>query len=376
VANSGRGTTTPELGRDAEPGFSIPRTRVEVPAPETASAGIPAQRRRVAARRAVGPPRHLGARHYLTLVLRYKVLILAVGTGTMLCTALRLLLQPPGYMASATILPSAGQGNVGVLGLIASFTGGAPLGGMSEESSSFLFPSMLQSRSVGIEVLQAKYRFQADGRDVERTLEEHLKAENTDRALKILHQIVAIDVHKETGMITVAATTLHPELSAQIVNRFVDSLERLSLEMRRSSATLNSTFIQERLDQSLRELREAEQRLTVFRERNLRMSSPDLELERMRLERDVEIKSQVYLTLSNQAEIARIEEAKDLPVVRVLDRASVPVMPVPVPRLSSLLLGAIAGALLAIAAVAGAEVAHFLRRELHFCRQALARGGE
>lgn len=317
-----------------------------------------------------------GLRHYLRLGLRYRRLILITLCSITVLTVAHLLLRPRVYMAKAAILPSGGQSQGGFLGLIASFTGAPPAGVLSEEVSSILFPSIFESRTVGLEVLESKYRFPKDGQVIECTLSEFLAAESMDKAMKILHRMAAFDVNKETGTMTVAVTTLYPELSAQIANRFVDSIERVCLKLRRTAALENRTFVQERLDKSLEELTLAEQSLTEFRERNVRMNAPELDLEFLRLQRDVTLKSQIYVSLSNQAELARIEAAKELPVVRVLDRATTPDLPVPVPKLTSLVLGLFVGVLSAVMAVAGVEIFRTLRREIGLCRASLAESSE
>lgn len=51
---------------------------------------------------------------------------------------------------------------------------------------------------------------------------------------------------------------------------------------------------------------------------------PDLALRYLRLRRDVEIQNTVYTMLTNEYEKARIEEARDTPVVQVLDHAQKP----------------------------------------------------
>jgi uncharacterized protein involved in exopolysaccharide biosynthesis len=236
-----------------------------------------------------------------------------------------------------------------------------------EDNSSLLFPTILESRVVGLEVLKARYQFQMDGQAADKTLEEYLQAENTDQALKFLEAIRAFDVNKESGVITLSARTPYPELSAQIVNHFLDNLERLNLEMHREEATQNRKFMQDRQDQSLKELNEAEEKLADFQAGNVRINSADLALEQLRLQRDVQLKQTVYTTLTSQEQVARIEEAKDLAVVKVLDRAEVPKLPVPIPKVSTLAIGLIAGTLLAVMAVAGIEIFHYLRREWLLC---------
>src|SRR5262245_3716483 len=140
-----------------------------------------------------------GFRHYLRLGLRYKKLILITFCSTMALTVAQVWLRPRVYMAKATILPSAGQSQSGVMGLIASVTGAPPAAVLSEDVSSLLFPNIFESRTVGREVLEATYRFQKDGQAVEKTLKEELAPESLDKALKILYRIASFEVNKETG---------------------------------------------------------------------------------------------------------------------------------------------------------------------------------
>jgi uncharacterized protein involved in exopolysaccharide biosynthesis len=50
------------------------------------------------------------------------------------------------------------------------------------------------------------------------------------------------------------------------------------------------------------------------------LDSPQLQLELERLMRDVEIQTQVFITLQQQYELARIEEVKETPSVIILDK--------------------------------------------------------
>jgi len=299
-------------------------------------------------------------RPYLRLLKRYRVLIVAVFAICVGYTGVRFLLQEPIYMAKASILPSGGQGSSGVLGLIASVTGAPPLLGGSEESSSMLFPRIIESRRVGLEVAQTRFRVASRG-GAEMTLQDYLEAENDDEALRAMKGIRAVDVDKETGMLAITVSTPDPELSSQVANRCVDVLEQVNSEIRRASAAQNSVFLHERLAEMLGELRAAEDRLTRFREQNVRMNAPELEQERLRLEREAAMKSQIYVSLSSQAELARLEEAKNLPIVRVLERAAVPTLPVPVSRLALLVGACFAALVLSVVLVAAIEVTKVLR---------------
>jgi uncharacterized protein involved in exopolysaccharide biosynthesis len=300
------------------------------------------------------------AHPYIRLAKRYRFLLVGVLVASVLFTGARILLQEPIYMAKATILPSGGQGGAGVLGLIASVTGAPPILGASEENSSMLFPRIVKSRRVSLEVVHTKFPVASRG-GTEMTLQQYFEAASDDEALLALETIYAVDVDKETGMISVSVSTPDPDLSARIANRFVEVLERVNGEIRRASAAQNSDFLQERLAEMQAELTQSEDRLTRFREENVRVNAPELELERLRLEREVALKSQIFVSLSSQAELARFEEAKNLPIVRVLERATTPTLPIPVPRLALLVGACLAGLVIGGALVAGIEILRFLR---------------
>ena len=305
-------------------------------------------------------------RHYLYMWRRYRGMIAAIVAVTLVGSAARMLfLSPDIYAAKVTILPSGGQGQSSVMGLLASFTGAPPVAmGGGEENSSALFPRILESRTLGIEVLRAQYSFDDGGEKVNTTLYAYLGAENEDEALLGLAGLRAIDIDKETGMLTLSVRTATPQLSAQICERYVEALEKFNDETRHASAAHHGEFIRERLNHTLAELAAAEEELANFKARNMRMNDPELELARMRLERDVVLKSQVFTTLTSQAEVARIEEAKNIPVVRILDRPTVPAVPVPVPLVAGMVAGLIVGVILALTSVAGVEFWRYLRAEM------------
>ena len=60
-----------------------------------------------------------------------------------------------------------------------------------------------------------------------------------------------------------------------------------------------------------------------FKEQNRQISSPALELEEERLERNVEVQKGIYLTLKQQLELAKIEEVQKASIVQILDKPNV-----------------------------------------------------
>jgi capsule polysaccharide export protein KpsE/RkpR len=75
-------------------------------------------------------------------------------------------------------------------------------------------------------------------------------------------------------------------------------------------------------------LRASEDRLLAFSQANRRIQdSPDLIAQRARLERDVTMQQQIYTTLAQAYEQAKIEEVRDTPVLTVITPPEVPARP-------------------------------------------------
>ena len=111
-----------------------------------------------------------------------------------------------------------------------------------------------------------------------------------------------------------------PEISAEMANTMYPAIVDFTVETHSKQASLNREFIELRQIEVKVQLAELEDALKVFRERNRSiMESPQLQLEIERLMREVEIKTQVYITLQQQYELARIEEVKETPSVVILD---------------------------------------------------------
>jgi len=141
-----------------------------------------------------------------------------------------------------------------------------------------------------------------------------------ERALKKINDRITVNESKKTGLITVSVLSEEPRLSKEIVVFIADALIKYINQVQLKQASENRQFIEDRIKEVEAQLKESEENLKRFREDNRSIKdSPELQLELERLMRDVEVNQQVYITLKQQYEIARIEEVKEAPVVNVLD---------------------------------------------------------
>ena len=237
--------------------------------------------------------------------------------------------QPAQFTASVTLLPGAsgdGLGGIGMgqmAGLASNF--GISLGAPSVSAA---YPEIVRSRQVRESILDRKFRTKEYGPV---TLQDYLnpagKTDNTRRAnaLQDLAKRTRIGVDKLSGVIQLTVSMHEPKLAMAVAQAFVDELMRVEEEVRLATAQYNKTFIEQRRNETNVVLSAAEDALKLFRKQNLRIGNdPELLLEAARLERGLAIQEQVFLTLTQQYELAKIEEERRGPGLQVLDPAREP----------------------------------------------------
>lgn len=293
-----------------------------------------------------------------SLILRRKKVIAYVVVTVMVLTAGVLLLIPNQYRSTATILPS---GNSDKFSELKSLAG---IGNLTaqDENSSDLFPVILLSRQVGQNVLDETYRYFDNDLLVESTLAEYFEQDDPDRLLENLSSITSVSKDPKNGVISIAVETEVAGLSRAVLQKYIAELEAFNRHKRKSLARENERYLARELDRQKAELTAAEDSLRLFQmsNRDWNMSSnPEILTRVARLRRDVEIKNQAFLYLSQEYEVAKLEAQKDVPIVRLLDRPSLPTQK-SWPKRSLIL--ALVTLLTLFASIAGVVVHEALRR--------------
>ena len=140
-------------------------------------------------------------------------------------------------------------------------------------------------------------------------------------AVDILDDLIVID-ESSTGLISVFVYNQNAQLAADIANYISDYVVSFVTEQQRKFASQNKLFVKSQLGNSLNDLNLSEQKLTSFRKKHpITLDSPDLQLQRARLMRDIDVNQEVYITLRQQFEITKIEESKVRLLVNILDLA-------------------------------------------------------
>ncbi len=174
--------------------------------------------------------------------------------------------------------------------------------------------------------------------------------ERVERAVAHLQSDVDSREARAAGAVEFSVSTRWPSVSYQLTSRILEAVHRFNLNARSSQAAAEATFMGPLVEQSRDSLQSAESRLVGFLEHNRELSSsPELAFERDRLQREVAMRQQLYTSMLQKYEEALIGERRNTPVITILEWPRLPVLPDARHSVLKGSVGALAGALLALA---------------------------
>lgn len=295
---------------------------------------------------------------------RYWRLLLAVPLALAFIVGLLSYLIPRSYKATVLFLPERGGGSQGLSGALAGVAGqfGIQLGGEGGQAVG-LYPEVARSRSLLVRLLWTP--FHEDTAQAARPLIDWLVPAQSDsvqreaRALRELLKGIETQADLQTGLVRVSLHAPSPGVAAAATNMLEAYIGDFNLKTRQTKGRLRREFVERRASEVERNLDEAEEAMRSFLERNRSVQSPALAYERMRLQRQIDIYQQVYLTLARELESARIEEVNDTPMLTVVDPA---VPPLKAARPKRLFLVVTAWMIGVLAVITGIAILENLRR--------------
>ncbi len=141
-----------------------------------------------------------------------------------------------------------------------------------------------------------------------------------DRLLRRIRKQVSAQVDSRTGVVTVRVSSATPSAAEGMAALVIESIKHFNVSTRQLRARELRTFLEGRVAEALQELHGAEDELRVFYQRNRRLGdSPQLMFEEARMKRQIDLRQEVYTTLSRELESARIDEVNDTPTITVID---------------------------------------------------------
>lgn len=291
------------------------------------------------------------------VVLRFRRVIFAIAVAVMVIAVLMTFVLPRTWTTRTTFTPqSSMDAGPSQLSALAGQFGISVGGGFSGETPEF-YEKLILSETVVDATVRTTYEVHDTTGlfprgvldvDIPTLLEVDARAEpvRTELGARWLKQeALNVSSDAETGTVTIQVTTEWPELSAGIANRVAGLVADFNLDSRQSQAAAERRFIEEQLESARAELHAAEDSLQHFLQNNRGFqNSPELMFRHDRLQRQVAMRQQIYTSLLQSYEEARIAEVRNTPVITVIDPAKRPARPDDRHLLLRIILGLIAGA--------------------------------
>ena len=288
-------------------------------------------------------------RPYILKLWCKRKILLIINMVVLIITLLYILFRVKLYYESTvTILPEYGSKS----NMLSQLSGLAALAGVrvGEVSATEIYQNLLQSESVIGPVIYDRYLTKEYPDSV--NLIQYFKVKTEDPNPEIQERkrflevndlltkgLISTDIDRMTKILLVKVTMPEAQLSADVVNKLVASLDQYIRTKRKSYAGEQRYYLEKRVEQIKDSLSIYENKLRDFREQNKMITqSPNLLLEQGRLMRNVEIQQNVYIELTKQLELAKIDEIKDAPILNIKENAQNPIKKAGPKRLYMLIL--------------------------------------
>lgn len=243
----------------------------------------------------------------------------------------------PVYTSQSTVLIVANNTNQSRLSGLASQFGISllPKNSSDEYLSIETIPEILSSRSLARKILSSKFTInKTDSISLFEILSEEIKEPDTPEELEALtisnfiNKTITVKQLRDAPIFILFINSKDPQLSADIGSMTLIQLKELHSSYILSDLQEENEFVSNRLEEVRNKLTVAENKLKDFREQNLQITmSPSLLLNEDRLKRDIEVQTQVYISLKQQYEQIQIDKVKDTYNLKIIDEPSIPIVP-------------------------------------------------
>jgi uncharacterized protein involved in exopolysaccharide biosynthesis len=304
------------------------------------------------------PARELSLIEMATMLLRHRRTLIVTPVLVLVLALVGLVIRGRRYAAESVVRPQVEeQAPNRLAGVAAQF--GLSLPGTSLGDPVKFTAELAKSRDLLREVSQTEYRFATPAGDsLAGDLAALLRvrgatpAETERRAIGRLASLIDVTTSRDAGLVRLRVLTPWPELSVLVNRRVLGLVDTANQVRMQSQAGAERRFVEKRLEEAREELEQAEQAQERFLQQNRQYaSSPQLLVEFGRLQRRVDLRQQLYVTLALAYEQARVDEVRDTPQLIVIDQPEGSARPAGsrvMDALMWLLIGSVLGVMLAL----------------------------
>lgn len=280
---------------------------------------------------------------FYQIILRKKIKIFTFIFITTLLAITYSLVATPYFKSYISIYPETNSSNTSGLSQFKGIASTLGFNFGNQTNTPFYLPDLVRSRMLQKEVvlnewntnksespinLISYWEFDKNSRfNIKKIIKSIFNSNNsgnailkqTELAIEELNDLISVN-EEESGLISISVFTEEPQLSADIVNFIGEIIKKYISKDVFIKASENRIFLENRLETSKLDLANSEEMLTKFRKNHpIALDTPELQQQRGRLIRDLTVNQEVYITLRQQYEIAKLEELKAIPIINILD---------------------------------------------------------
>jgi uncharacterized protein involved in exopolysaccharide biosynthesis len=296
------------------------------------------------------------------LLLRWRRALLALAALGAVSGAISGLASPRLFEAVATFIPQGSEGGGAASGLelaASEFGIRVPSGGAFGPP---VYVELLRSRALLEPVALDTFDVREESRRAELRELLGVTSKVSDASLGAIRRAVTANEVKALGGVRLTVRTQWPSVSLAATQALLRRINDFNLRTRRTQAAAERQFVEAQSVEAERTLRDAEDRLQAFVQRNRSTAaSPELAFERDRLQRAVNLAQNAYTSLVVRKVEARIKEVRDTPLITVLEEPQLPRIAVSRRVLLRTVLGSAAGVALALILAWGAAALNAAR---------------
>ena len=279
--------------------------------------------------RVEGPREETSLLAFLSILLNHRRLIAASAIIGMLMFGIFAASQANRYLSRASFLVKGARTPAQLPGGAAAL--GVTLAAAQDFGQSIVFYSdMVRARTILVAVAAKDYET-LDSKGAKRPLADVMGLEaKSPRAAAMLASEellsqVSSNIYSRSGTVGIAVQATDPLLAQQIATNILDELDQYAKVRRHAQAVEERKFIEGLVSESRVRLAQAEEAASAFlRDNREYQGAPQLQIRNDRLQREVQMRQQIYTALMQSLEQAKIEEVRDPAAITIVESADLP----------------------------------------------------
>jgi uncharacterized protein involved in exopolysaccharide biosynthesis len=299
-----------------------------------------------------------------TFLRHSRLIVLGILAGATI-GAISILIVPRREIAESTFVVEGDAASSSRTGALAAQFGISLGSNPSSVPDAAFYQDLLTSRAILAGAVQEVY----DTPDGRQNLVQYYGVQGRtpdaklNTAVGALRKDMSVSPDLSINVVKLRVTAESGHLATAINRNLLTLIARFNVEKRRTQSALERDFLQARALEARTDLRAAESRLEDFLERNRTYQTlPQLSFQAARLQQEVQIKRDIFTSVTQSYERARIDAARATPTFTIVDAPEGSAIETGQGPAVRAMIGAIVGLIIAAAIALLKEVAQQSRR--------------